>query len=53
MEWREALDDAAGNGAVEALADEVAARERAMLAELGDTIDRRRDWNAAAGRSEP
>lgn len=48
MQWREALDDAADGNAVEALAEEVAERERAMLAELGDTIDRRRDWTAAA-----
>ena len=48
MQWRESLDDAADGEAVEALADEVAARERAMLAELGDTIDRRQDWKAAA-----
>jgi molecular chaperone HscB len=48
MEWREALDEAADGAAVEALADAVAARQRAMLAELGDLIDRRRAWPQAA-----
>ena len=48
MEWREALDDADGAEAVQALADDVTARRRQALAELGDTIDRRHDLTAAA-----
>jgi molecular chaperone HscB len=48
MQWREALDEAADGDAIEALAAEVAERERAMLAELADAIDRRGDWKAAA-----
>ncbi len=48
MQWREALDDAPDGAAVESLADEVAVRERAMLAELQARIDQRRDWHAAA-----
>jgi molecular chaperone HscB len=48
MEWREALDDAAGVGAVEALADEVAAHRATALDELGRTLDERGDASAAA-----
>ena len=48
MQWREALDDAKGVDAVQALDDEVAARERAMLAELQTSLDERQDAAAAA-----
>ena len=48
MHWRESLDEAADGAAVEKLADEVAERERKMLAELTELIDVRRDWPAAA-----
>lgn len=48
MEWREALDEARTGERIEALADEVAAREKAMHANLGVLIDERRDWAAAA-----
>jgi molecular chaperone HscB len=50
LEWREALDDAGDEAAVEALAGEVDARRRAALAELEATIDARADWPAAAGQ---
>jgi molecular chaperone HscB len=48
MEWREALDDAQGLTPVEALADEVAARRDAALAELQTTLDDAHDTAAAA-----
>lgn len=48
MMWREALDEATTLAAVEALADEVAERERALHAELAAAIDARQDWSAAA-----
>ena len=48
MEWREALDDADGVGAVEALADDVAAHRKQALDELGRTLDERSDFTAAA-----
>ena len=48
MAWREALDEAAGAAAVEALDDEVAADERRRLAELGRTLDEAADTAAAA-----
>lgn len=48
LEWREALDDAAGTDAVEALAGDVAAHRRDALAALARTIDERADWPAAA-----
>jgi molecular chaperone HscB len=48
MAWREALDEATTLPAVEALADEVAERERALHAELAEVIDGRQDWAAAA-----
>jgi molecular chaperone HscB len=47
MQWRESLDEAETADAVHALADSVAEREREMLAELADLIDRKRDWAAA------
>jgi molecular chaperone HscB len=48
MEWREALDEADGVGAVEALADDVAAHRKQALDELGRTLDERGDFTAAA-----
>ncbi|MBL8348688.1 MAG: Fe-S protein assembly co-chaperone HscB [Burkholderiaceae bacterium] len=48
MAWREALADAAGAAAVEALDDQVAGHERALQAELGRTLDERDDAAAAA-----
>ena len=39
MQWREALDEAAGAAAVEALDAEVAAAERAMLADVARLLD--------------
>jgi len=48
MAWREALDDATGLAAVEALDEQVAAHEQALLAELGRTLDQAGDAAAAA-----
>jgi len=48
MEWREALDDAKSVEEVEALADEVAERRNAALADLRTTFDERHDTEAAA-----
>jgi molecular chaperone HscB len=48
MEWREALEDAAGQPAVEALDAEVARDEHAMLTELTTLLDERADTPAAA-----
>jgi molecular chaperone HscB len=48
MAWREALDEARTLSVVEALAQEVAARQRALLGELALTMDERLDWSAAA-----
>ena len=48
MAWRETLADAADAAAVERLDDEVAADEKALLAELGRTLDERGDAPAAA-----
>ena len=49
MEWREALEDARDLAAVKALAGVVAARREALLGELAEHIDTRKDWPAAAG----
>lgn len=48
MEWREALEEARSPEAVEQLADEVAARRRAMLDALQSLIDQHPDFTAAA-----
>lgn len=50
MAWREALDEAEGLAAVQALDDEVLAYRRSALDELAETLDVRRDWAAAAGQ---
>lgn len=48
MEWREALDEAAGEPELEALADRVATRRREMLARIGQLLDLEADAPAAA-----
>jgi molecular chaperone HscB len=48
LEWREALDEAGDERAVEALAAQVEAQRRAALGELAATLDERSDWTAAA-----
>ena len=48
MEWREALDEAAGVAQVEALADEVAAHRTAALLRLAEALDEAHDTAAAA-----
>lgn len=50
MEWREALDEATTLAQLEAMADDVAAARRKMLAELQHTADVQRDWLALAGQ---
>jgi len=48
MAWREALDEADSLASVEALDEQVAAHEQALLAELGRTLDGTADASAAA-----
>lgn len=48
MEWREALDDARGEAALEALADEVAQSREAALARIEALLDGAGDAPAAA-----
>ncbi|MDL5033451.1 Fe-S protein assembly co-chaperone HscB [Pelomonas sp. APW6] len=48
MAWREALDEAGTLDAVQALDDEVAAREQALLSEAGRLLDEAGDAEAAA-----
>ncbi|OVZ60740.1 Fe-S protein assembly co-chaperone HscB [Pigmentiphaga sp. NML080357] len=53
MEWREALDDARtarDSAALEALSAELAAARRRMIAEVGELLDHRHDYAAAAVR---
>jgi molecular chaperone HscB len=50
MQWREALDDAAGLDDVQALDDTVAADERTQLALLVTLLDERGDTAAAAAQ---
>ena len=50
MAWREALDDADGAAAVQALDDTVAAEERAMQARLVALLDEQGDTTAAAAQ---
>lgn len=50
MAWREALDDADGAAAVQALDDTVAAEERAMQARLVALLDEQGDTAAAAAQ---
>jgi len=48
MQWREALDDAAGLAEVESIAAEVAASERSLLADAQRRLDELGDADAAA-----
>ena len=48
MEWREALEEAAGAEAIEALLEQTQAFRRDRLDQLGRTIDQQRDALAAA-----
>ena len=48
LEWREALDAAAGAADVQALAEVVAAHRARALAQLQATLDEQRDFAAAA-----
>jgi molecular chaperone HscB len=48
MEWREGLDDAQSQAAVEALDAAVAADERAMFGQLAALLDEQQDATAAA-----
>lgn len=48
MAWREAMDDAVGVDAVQAIDDEVATREIALLAEVECLLDDKNDAGAAA-----
>jgi molecular chaperone HscB len=50
MQWREALEEAHAAPAVEALADEVAAARKTMLADLQHCADAQQDWSALAGQ---
>jgi len=50
MAWREALDDADGAAAVQALDDTVAAEERAMQARLATLLDEQGDTASAAAQ---
>ena len=48
MEWREALDDASGVSAVEALVNEVMNHRKTALTQLQATLDDQRDFVAAS-----
>lgn len=50
MQWREALDEATSEAAVEALAQEVAQAQRDMIGSLRTLIDQQQDWPAAAAQ---
>jgi molecular chaperone HscB len=50
MEWREALDEAEGEEALEAVSDRVAARRKAMLARIEQLLDADGDAPAAAAQ---
>lgn len=50
MQWREALDDAQGAAAVDALDAEIAKHESDMLAKLAVLLDERADTPAAAAQ---
>jgi len=50
MSWREALEEAADEAAVQALAEQVEQHERALLAEVEQLIDVRDDVAAAAAQ---
>ena len=48
MQWREALEEAAGLAPVQALDTEIAAREREMFEQVRQALDERHDAAAAA-----
>jgi molecular chaperone HscB len=48
MEWREALDEAQGEPALEEISGRVAQRRREMLARIGQLLDQEGDARAAA-----
>ena len=50
MEWRETLDDTQDAGALEELADEVAAERRRVQQSLGQLLDEAGDAQAAVGQ---
>ena len=50
MEWRETLDDTQDAGALEELADEVAAERRRVQQSLGQLLDEAGDTQAAVGQ---
>jgi molecular chaperone HscB len=50
MDWREALDEAQGLPAVEALAAEVSARRKALLERLAHTLDDEHDYAQGAAQ---
>jgi molecular chaperone HscB len=50
MQWREALEEASGAADVQALDEQVARDEAAMLAELTTLLDERQDTAAAAAQ---
>lgn len=50
MHWREALEEAEGEAAVQALDDTVAGREAELLDEVAHALDERHDAQAAAQR---
>lgn len=50
MTWREALEEAGDEVAVERLADQVETERRRMEQDLTHTIDEQRDWSAAAAQ---
>ena len=52
MAWREALDDAVGAAAVEQLDGEVAADEKALLDQLGRTLDEQGEGGATAAAQQ-
>ena len=52
MAWREALDDAVGAAAVEQLDGEVAADEKALLDQLGRTLDEEAAGGATAAAQQ-
>lgn len=47
MAWREALEDAAGNAELDALADEVAEMRRTLLQQCAQQLDEQHDYAAA------
>jgi molecular chaperone HscB len=48
LEWREALDDAQGDAALQALAERVAGERRAALERIGRLLDEAHDTRSAA-----